>query len=111
MDVVLLEGDHVVAAGEVESPVVVTVAGGGPGGRAVNLVVGDGDTVRGAVAENNVLAADQGGLDVVDPDKVGAVESDGITAPDVLGVQVGDVDVLAPVVSPLAGMIVTSSVK
>jgi hypothetical protein len=32
--------------------------------------------------------------DSVDPDHVGAVDGDGITAPDVVGVQLGDLDVL-----------------
>lgn len=70
----------------------VVVAGGRPRSRAVNLVVGDGNTVRGTVAEDNVLATDQGGLDVVDPNEVGAVQRDSITSPDVLGVQVRDVN-------------------
>jgi hypothetical protein len=40
-----------------------------------------------------VLAADAGGCDVVDPDHVGVVHGDGVAAPDVLGVDVGDGDV------------------
>lgn len=53
--------------------VVVGVAGGGPGGRAVDFAVGDGDAVAGAVAEDNVLAGDEVCGDMVDPDKVGWV--------------------------------------
>ena len=41
-----------------------------------------------------MLAADLGSGHVVDPDHVGAVESDSVTAPDVLGVELGDLDVL-----------------
>jgi hypothetical protein len=67
VDVVALEGDHVVGAGEVHGPVVVAVAGGGPGGGAVDFVVGDGDTVAGGVAENDVLTADLRSSNVVDP--------------------------------------------
>ena len=72
----------------------VAVAGGGPRGDAVNLVVGDGDAVAGLVAEDDVLAADERGGDVVDPDHVDVVEGDGVAAPDVLRVELGDVDVL-----------------
>lgn len=62
VDVVALESDHVVRAGEVESPVVVVVAGGGPAAAAVDLGVGDGHAVAGPIAENDVLASDQGCL-------------------------------------------------
>ena len=113
MDVVALEGDHVVAAGEIDSPVVVAVAGSGPGGGAVDLVVGDGDTTGSLLAEDNVLAGNQVGGDVVDPDHVAcnyrlldtacefeyrlqltAVDGDGITTPDELRVDLGETDVL-----------------
>lgn len=50
MDVVALECDLIVFAGEVESPVVATVAGGRPGGFAVDFIVGDGDGSVGFVA-------------------------------------------------------------
>lgn len=81
VDVVTLEGDHVVAAGEVDEEVVlrylvsnvlnnmlwtlgayVVVTGGRPAGGAIELRVGDGDTVGGSVAEDKVLAANEGGL-------------------------------------------------
>lgn len=70
VDVVALEGDHVVAAGEVDSPVVVAIAGGGPGGGAVDLVVGDGNTAGRTLTKDNVLAGNQVGGTVVDPDHV-----------------------------------------
>jgi hypothetical protein len=89
-----LHGDQVVAAGDVDSPVVVVVAGCRPAGVTINLRVGDGDTVGGTIAKDNVLAADEGGLDVVNPNEVAAVEGNSITTPDILRVQVGDVDVL-----------------
>jgi hypothetical protein len=94
VDVVALEGDHVVAAGEVHAPVVVGVAGSGPGGGTVDLVVGDGNTAGSAVAEDNVLAGDEVGGDVVNPDHVGTVNGDGITTPDVLRVDLSETDVL-----------------
>lgn len=94
VDVVTLEGDHVVGAGEVDEEVVVAVAVGRPVGGAVELGVGDGDTVGGSFAEDKVLAADAGGLDVVDPDHVSAGDGDSITTPDVLRVDLGEVDVL-----------------
>lgn len=77
-------------------------------------VVGDGDTVVAGVAGDDVLTADEGGLEresamfsralrtpnenthrhVVDPDVGAAVKSDSITTPDVLGVELRDGDVL-----------------
>lgn len=62
VDVVALEGDEVVGAGEVEAPVVVTVAGGRPRGRAIYLGVGDGDTVGSLVTQHYVLTANERGL-------------------------------------------------
>lgn len=62
VDVVALEGYEVAGAGEVQSPVVVVVAGGGPGGGTVDLRVGNSDTLAGAVSEDDVLAANEGGL-------------------------------------------------
>lgn len=62
VDVVALEGHQVAGAGEVETPVVVAVAGGAPRGRAVDLGVGDGHAVGGALAQDNMLTADEGGL-------------------------------------------------
>jgi hypothetical protein len=41
---------------------VVAVAGSGPGGLAVNEGVGDGHAVVGLGAQDDVLAADAGGL-------------------------------------------------
>jgi hypothetical protein len=70
VDVVLLEGDKVVATGQVDSPVVVAVAGGGPTGCAVDVAVGDRDTVGGGVAEDDVLAGNEVGGNMVDPDQV-----------------------------------------
>lgn len=111
VDVVALHGDHVVGAGEVDGPIVVTVAGGAPGGRTVNLAVGDSHAVACFFSKDDVLAADFGSLKLVsisvrllsntntysnsvNPDHVGAVERDSITAPDVVRVQLGNLDVL-----------------
>ena len=47
VDVVSFHGDEVRGAGEVDTPVVVAVAGGGPAGDAVDVVVGEGYTVGG----------------------------------------------------------------
>lgn len=62
VDVVVLEGHQVARAGEVQRPVVVGVAGGRPRRAAVDLAVGNGHAVGGRVSEDNVLAADEGGL-------------------------------------------------
>ena len=50
VDVVVLEGYLVAVADEEEGPVVVAVAGGGPGGLAVEFSVGDCDGGVGVVA-------------------------------------------------------------
>jgi hypothetical protein len=62
VDVVVLEGDGVACAGEVDAPVVVGVALCGPAGAAVDEVVGDGYAVIAAVAGDDVLTTDKGGL-------------------------------------------------
>lgn len=62
VDVVSFEGDGVLRAREVERPVVLVVAGGGPAGRAVDFVVGNCHAAGGGFAEDDVLAADEGGL-------------------------------------------------
>ena len=55
VDVVALESDQIVGASEVHGPVVVAVAGGRPGGRTIDFVVGDSDTIAGVVTKNDVL--------------------------------------------------------
>jgi hypothetical protein len=62
MDVVALEGDGILRAGEVESPVLVLIAGGGPVGKTINLVVRDGHAAGSDLAQDDVLTADQGSL-------------------------------------------------
>lgn len=94
VNVIVLKGDHVGGTGEIQGPVVATIASRRPGGSTVDLVVGDGNTVGRRVSEDDVLAGDQVGGDVVDPDKVGTVNGDSITSPDVLRVDVGETDVL-----------------
>lgn len=46
VDVVPLHGDQVAGTRQVDSPVVVAVAGGAPAGVAVKLAVGEGHAVR-----------------------------------------------------------------
>lgn len=94
VDVVALHGNHVVGASQVDSPVVVAVAGCAPACVAVELAVGERHAVGCRFASDEHLAADEGHLDVVNPDQIGSGESDGVAAPDVLGVELGDVDVL-----------------
>jgi hypothetical protein len=93
VDVVTLHGDEIAGSVEVDTPVVVAVTGGRVVAGAVDEAVGDGHALGGAGAEDDVLASDAGGGDVVDPDHVGVVESDGISTPDILGVDVGDGDI------------------
>jgi hypothetical protein len=73
---------------------VVVVASCGPRGRAIKLRVGDRDPVRGLRTGNEHLTTDEGDLDVVDPDKIGASEGDSISSPNILWVEFSDVDVL-----------------
>lgn len=72
VDVVVLEGDLVIRAGEVQVPVVVAVASGRPLALAVDVAVGDRDTAGGILAQDDVLTGDLVGGDVVDPDQVSA---------------------------------------
>lgn len=94
VDIVVLEGDLVIGAGEVQVPVVVTITGRRVGGFTIDVAVGDADTARSGLTKDDVLTADRVGGDVVDPDQISAGQGDGITTPDVLGVQLGDADVL-----------------
>lgn len=85
---------YVAATGKVHGPVVVTVTGGRPRGVTIDVVVANGDTVAGLGAEDNVLTTNERGGAVVDPDEIGVVDGDSITTPDVLRVQVGNVNIL-----------------
>lgn len=58
IDIVTLEGDHIAGAIEIDTPVVVAVAGSRVVGFAVDEGVGDGDAVVGFGAQDDVLAAD-----------------------------------------------------
>jgi len=59
VDVVTLEGDRVLGASKVESPILVVVTGSRPVRQAIDLVVRDGDAARSDFAQDDVLAADQ----------------------------------------------------
>ena len=93
VDVVSFHGDQIVGAIEIDAPVVVAIAGCRVGSYAVDVVVGEGHAVGGAGSEDDVLTGDQGSGYVVDPDHVGVIDGDGVTSPDILGVDVGDEDV------------------
>jgi hypothetical protein len=93
VDVVALHGDVVVGAVEVDTPVVVAVAGGRVVGGTVDEAVGDGHALGGLGTQDNVLTANASSSNVVDPDHVAVVDGDGITTPNVLGVDIGDGDV------------------
>lgn len=94
MDIVTRKGNQVTSTIEEHRPVVVSVAGRGPAGLAVELVVGDGEAPSLVVSRDDHLAADERELAVVDPDEVSAGEGDCVSTPDVLGVELGDVHVL-----------------
>jgi hypothetical protein len=59
VDVVVLESDCVLGAGQVNGPVVVGVTASGPLGLAVDEVVGDCDAGVFSVAGDDVLASDE----------------------------------------------------
>lgn len=59
VDVVVLEGDCVLGAGQVHGPVVVGVTASGPLGLAIDEVVGDRDACIFGVAGHNMLASDE----------------------------------------------------
>jgi hypothetical protein len=65
VDVVALQGDQVVGAVQVDAPVVVAVAGGGVGGVAVDVAVGDGHALGGLGAQDDVLTTDASSLDLI----------------------------------------------
>lgn len=90
VDVVALHGDEIAGSVKVDTPVVVAVAGGGVVADSVDEAVGDGHALGGVGAEDDVLAGNASSGDVVNPDHVGVVDGNGITSPDVLGVDVGD---------------------
>ena len=94
MDGIALQRHEVVGARAVDGPVLMSIASRGPRRRAIDLIVGDCHAVRGTRTQDDVLAANQRRLHVVDPDLVRAVEGDRIAAPDIMRIQVGDVDVL-----------------
>lgn len=61
---------------------------------AINVAVTYGHAFGGSVAEDDMLAADVRGCDVVYPHLVGVCEGYGVATPDVLGIEVGDLDIL-----------------
>jgi hypothetical protein len=93
VDVISFHGDHVVLAVEENGPVMVVIACCAPGCGAVEFGVGDCDVVGCTGSGDEHLAADEGDFTVVDPDEITSCESDGIASPDVLGIEICDVDV------------------
>lgn len=94
VDVVLEPGDGLGARHHLLAPVRVLVAGRGIGRLAVDEAVGDGEALVGILPEGVVLAPRQGGLDMVDPNVGAARDADSIATPHILGVEVGDLEVL-----------------
>lgn len=72
----------------------VAIAGSRPRGSTVDLTIRDSDTLVGVVAKNNMLSADQRGSDMINPDQISVIQRNSITAPDVLRVKIGDVNIL-----------------
>ena len=113
VDVVTLQSDQVAGSIEVDAPVVVAIAGSRPVAHTVDVVVGQSNAAGGLGTQNDVLTTNASSLvillegaskrqthkathgNVVNPDHVGIVDSDGVATPDVLRVDVGNGDVPA----------------
>lgn len=107
----------------------VAIARGRPAGAAVEFAVRDSDTaacgnwlvcighggsgtvLTRVVSRDEHLAADQRDLDVVNPDLVGAIQGDSITTPDVLRVELRNVNVLDDDILNTAGQTQTLAAK
>lgn len=59
----------------------IAIAGSRPRCSAINSAIGDGNTPRRPIAQHNVLATNQAGRDMVNPDHVGAVDCDRVASP------------------------------
>lgn len=93
VDVVTFQSHVVVASVKIDTPVVVAVARGRPIRTTVDKAVRDGHTLGSRSTENNMLTADTGSSNMVDPDHIAVVDSDSITAPNVLRVDIGNSNV------------------
>lgn len=71
----------------------VPIAGGRVRSDAVEVGIGNRHSVRGARSQDEMLAANARGRDMINPDHVRVVEGDCVSAPDVLGVEVCDCNV------------------
>lgn len=94
VDVVVGQGNLVVLAQEQHGPVVLVVAAGTPARLAVEFRVRNGHPSGGLITRDQELPADQRNLDVVQPDQVAAGHLECITTPDVLRVQLRNVNIL-----------------
>ena len=84
----------ILRADEQKSPVMLVVAGRRPGGSTIELAVRDSDVACGLPARYDHLATDEAELAVVDPDLVRVLYGERVAAPDVLRVDIVDVDIL-----------------
>lgn len=65
VDVVTLHCDQIIGSGQVYRPVMMTIAGRRPARRAIELIVGECHAIRGPIASDKHLAANEGDFDVV----------------------------------------------
>ena len=65
VDVVTLHRDQIVGSGQIYGPVMMTIAGRGPARRAIELIVGECHAVRGPIAGDKHLTANEGDFDMV----------------------------------------------
>lgn len=94
VNIVPLESNLVLCTVEQQSPVMFIIASRRPGCSPVVLVVSDRDAAGSDISSYQHLSANKREFAVVDPDLVGAYERDRVTSPNVLRVEIRDVDVL-----------------
>lgn len=81
VDVVVLQRDLVVRSCKIQVPIMRSVARCRVCRFTIDVAVGDSHTARCGFSEDDVLTADLVGGNVIDPDKVGSIKSNGISTP------------------------------
>lgn len=95
VNVVADKGDGILGTVQENGPVVLVIAGCGPGSVTIELAVGNGDASCSCSTAGSCehLSADEGNLHMVNPDEICAKGLDRITSPDILRVELSNVNV------------------
>lgn len=94
MNIISVEGDKIIVTITKNGPVVMSITSSRPRGLAIELIMGKSDTVGSLVTRHEKLSARETELAVVNPDLVGFVKSDEVSTPDVLWVDVREMNIL-----------------